>query len=106
MEYFKIKQAVIDQKAELENVFLSEKIIPRENLEIYGKLLDSDQIKVITGPRRAGKSIFCLQLLQGREFAYINFDDENLAGLKVEDLNICSSMRFRTSRDGNFSSTV
>lgn len=88
MDYLRIRQAVIDQKDELENVFLSEKIIPREDLEIYGKLLDSDQIKVITGPRRAGKSIFCLQLLQGREFAYINFDDENLAGLKVEDLNL------------------
>lgn len=88
MEYLRIKQSVIDQKAELENVFFSEKIIPRENLEIYRKLLDSDQIKVITGPRRAGKSIFCLQLLQGRKFAYINFDDENLAGLKTEDLNL------------------
>jgi hypothetical protein len=34
MDYLRIKQAVIDQKDELENVFLSEKIIPRENLEI------------------------------------------------------------------------
>jgi len=32
MDYLKIRQAIIDQKAELENVFLSEKIIPRENL--------------------------------------------------------------------------
>ncbi len=88
MEYLRIKQAIIDQKAELENVFRTEKIIPRENLEIYGKLPGSDQIKVITGPRRAGKSVFCLQLLQGREFAYANFDDENLAGLRKEDLNL------------------
>src|SRR4030066_1098253 len=88
MEYLRIKQAIIDQRAELENVLRAEKIIPRENLELYGKLLVSDQIKVITGPRRAGKSIFCLQLLQGREFAYVNFDDESLAGLKREDLNL------------------
>ncbi|MFQ6070978.1 MAG: ATP-binding protein [Candidatus Aminicenantales bacterium] len=88
MNYLRIRQAVIDQRSELEKVFLSEKIIPRENLKIYGELLDSDQIKVITGPRRAGKSIFCLQLLQGREFAYINFDDENLASLRKEDLNL------------------
>src|SRR4030066_1395125 len=88
MEYLRIKQAIIDQRAELENVLRAEKIIPRENLELYGKLLGSDQIKVITGPRRAGKSVFCLQLLQGREFAYVNFDDENLAGLKKEDLNL------------------
>jgi predicted AAA+ superfamily ATPase len=88
MEYLRIKQAILDQRSELENVYRTEKIIPRENLEDYGKLLASDQIKVITGPRRAGKSVFCLQLLQGREFAYINFDDESLAGLKREDLNL------------------
>ena len=88
MEYSRIKQAIIDQKAELETVYRTEKIISREILEDYGKLLVSNQIKVITGPRRAGKSIFCLQLLHGREFAYINFDDENLAGLKKEDLNL------------------
>jgi len=88
MEYLRIKQAIIDQKAELENVLRAEKIIPRENLELYRKLLGSDQIKVITGPRRAGKSVFCLQLLQGREFAYVNFDDESLAGLKRESLNL------------------
>jgi len=64
MDYLRIRQAVIDQKDELENVFLSEKIIPRENLEIYGKLLDSDQIKVITGPRRAG-SRFCAEKRAG-----------------------------------------
>jgi len=88
MEYLRIKQAIIDQRAELETVLRAEKIIPRENLELYGRLLGSDQIKVITGPRRAGKSVFCLQLLQGREFAYINFDDENLGSLKKEDLNL------------------
>jgi hypothetical protein len=88
MEYLRIKQTIIDQRAELENFARDENLIPRENLKIYGPLLDSTQIKVITGPRRAGKSIFCLQLLQGKQFAYINFDDENLAGLKKEDLNL------------------
>jgi len=88
MEYLRIKQAILDQRSELETIYRTEKIVPRENLEDYGKLLASDQIKVITGPRRAGKSVFCLQLLQGRQFAYINFDDESLAGLKREDLNL------------------
>jgi hypothetical protein len=88
MDYLRIKQAIIDQRAELERVFRTEKLIPRENLKVYGNLLDSGLIKVVTGPRRAGKSIFCLQLLRGREFAYVNFDDENLAGLKREDLNL------------------
>ncbi|MBC7962821.1 MAG: ATP-binding protein, partial [Steroidobacteraceae bacterium] len=30
---------------------------------------------------RAGKSVFALQMLQDRDFAYVNFDDERLLGL-------------------------
>ena len=40
--------------------------------------LETDLIKLITGPRRAGKSVFALQLLQNENFAYLNFDDELL----------------------------
>jgi predicted AAA+ superfamily ATPase len=40
--------------------------------------LASDLIKLITGPRRAGKSVFALQLLGSNDFAYLNFDDELL----------------------------
>ena len=32
------------------------------------KWLDSSLIKVVLGPRRAGKSIFSLMLLRGRQF--------------------------------------
>jgi uncharacterized protein len=41
------------------------------------KWLDSDLIKVVLGPRRAGKSVFSLMLLKDRPFAYFNFDDES-----------------------------
>ncbi len=40
--------------------------------------LESGVIKLITGPRRAGKSVFALQMLAGRNFAYLNFDDSTL----------------------------
>jgi predicted AAA+ superfamily ATPase len=33
---------------------------------------------LITGPRRAGKSVFALQLLMNKNFAYLNFDDDLL----------------------------
>ena len=36
-------------------------------------------IKVIMGPRRAGKSIFAIQMLKCVDFSYVNFDDERLA---------------------------
>ncbi|MBI4583899.1 MAG: ATP-binding protein [Planctomycetes bacterium] len=42
-------------------------------------------IQVITGPRRAGKSTFCLLLLRGQAFAYLNFDDEQLARVENYD---------------------
>lgn len=44
------------------------------------KWLDSDLIKVILGPRRAGKSVFSLMLLKDWPFAYFNFDDEAISG--------------------------
>lgn len=35
-------------------------------------------MKLITGPRRAGKSVFSLLLLRGKRFAYLNIDDDKL----------------------------
>lgn len=87
MDYLALRQIIIDQKEELESIFRKEKIIEREVQNKYSAFLKSKLIKVITGPRRAGKSILCCQLLKNNNFAYINFDDENLAGLRTEDLN-------------------
>src|SRR3989344_6202379 len=48
--------------------------------------LDSDLIKVVIGPRRAGKSFFVIHQLQKLgSFGYVNLDDEQLA--KVENFN-------------------
>lgn len=44
----------------------------------------SDLIKVVLGPRRAGKSVFSLMLLKGKTFAYFNFDDPALVGEKLD----------------------
>lgn len=49
-------------------------------------LLQNPQIKLITGPRRAGKSVFALMMLKGKRFAYLNFDDSKLLSLWNEDL--------------------
>jgi uncharacterized protein len=45
-----------------------------------------DLIKVVLGPRRAGKSFFAMHLVQrlGR-FGYVNFDDERLTDVKDHD---------------------
>ncbi len=72
-----IKNAIIQQKLEKEK-FLSRSYIPREKLGDFKTKLSSGLIKVITGPRRAGKSVFAFLLLKDEDFAYVNFDDEVL----------------------------
>jgi len=79
-----IKDIVLQHKAEKEK-FLSENYIPREKMNLAGKFLDSNMIKVITGTRRAGKSVFCMLLLKDKDFAYLNFDDENFLKIKNYD---------------------
>jgi uncharacterized protein len=40
--------------------------------------LSSPLIKLIYGPRRAGKSVFAIQMLENTRYAYLNFDDDLL----------------------------
>lgn len=70
---------MILQKRELEKR-LNEKYIERE---ARLKEIQRDIIKVIIGPRRAGKSFFAVHEL-GRVggFGYVNFDDEKLVDVK------------------------
>jgi len=49
-------------------------------------LLASPMIKLISGPRRVGKSTFALLLLRNKRFAYLNFDDSLLLDNWEEDL--------------------
>ena len=52
-----IKEIILQQKMERDFIS-SEEYVPREKLSIVQKFLDTDLIKIITRPRRAGKSIF------------------------------------------------
>ena len=42
------------------------------------ELLQNHAIKLITGPRRAGKSTQAILMLRDTNFAYLNFDDSGL----------------------------
>lgn len=64
---------------------LAQKWIEREKLTLTKRFLNKQIIKVIAGPRRAGKSVFAFLLLAGKDFAYLNFDDENLLKVKNYD---------------------
>lgn len=51
--------------------------------------LDSPLAQIVVGVRRSGKSTMCHKILmqQNVSYAYANFDDERLYGLKSEQLN-------------------
>ncbi len=79
-----IKNIILQHKAEKER-FITGSYVPREQLPYALKFLKTSLIKVITGPRRAGKSVFCFLLLKDKNFAYVNFDDEELLKVKNYD---------------------
>ena len=73
-----LKDIVSNQKLQKEQL-LTLSYIGRAKEPFAKKWLDSNLIKVILGPRRAGKSVFSFMLLKDRPFMYFNFDDEVLS---------------------------
>ncbi|MBU4119947.1 MAG: AAA family ATPase, partial [Proteobacteria bacterium] len=78
-----LRDIVLLQKRELESR-LQETYIERK-MSISWDLGD-DLIKIITGPRRAGKSFYGVHLIQQTgSYGYINFDDERLTAMEDYD---------------------
>lgn len=72
-----LKSTLLQQREERDDL-LSRGYIVRLDVSVKAEYLESGLIKLITGPRRSGKSVLALQLLQGQTFAYLNFDDDLL----------------------------
>jgi hypothetical protein len=81
------KSIVKEQREELDRIITQENIIEREALLYAQKYLSYPNVLVITGIRRCGKSIFSYLLEKGKKFAYINFDDERLSSILVDNLD-------------------
>jgi len=73
-------EIIIRQKAVLDNA-LKGNYVPRTVFAKAKEMAKSDLIKVVIGPRRAGKSILSMLLLKGEPFAFLNLDDESLLPL-------------------------
>ena len=69
---------ILYQQLEERNLLLKQAYIDRIDEPVKADYLTTTLIKLITGPRRAGKSVMALQLLQHQDFAYLNFDDDLL----------------------------
>ncbi|MFA4830666.1 MAG: ATP-binding protein [Patescibacteria group bacterium] len=84
----KPKDVVSSQKLQKEQL-LTLSYIDRTKEPFGKKWLDSNLIKVVLGPRRAGKSVYSLMLLKDRPFMYFNFDDEvlsSIGGISTDEL--------------------
>ncbi len=79
-----MKSIVLSQRKERDRL-LEKSYLQRDYQTEAEKFLASPLIKMITGPRRAGKSVLALLLLKGKNFAYLNFDDEQLLSKFNED---------------------
>src|SRR3989344_8692708 len=80
---------IISKQKELKEELLSFDYVERAKGRFAKKWLSSTLIKVVLGPRRAGKSIFSLMLLKDHPFMYFNFDDEvlsNIGGISTDEL--------------------
>jgi hypothetical protein len=77
-----LTQALERQRTERTQT-LARPYVPRAKTEEFENDLASGLITVVTGPRRAGKSLFCLHNFHPAQAAYINLDDEQLN--RIED---------------------
>jgi len=78
-----IKEVITKQNQEKEALSRLE-YVERTKAVQGPEWMSSPLIKVVLGPRRAGKSVFSLMLLRGKPFLYFNFDDPALVGEKLD----------------------
>jgi len=69
---------ILYQQREERDLLIRQAYINRIDETEKAGYLNTTLIKLITGPRRAGKSVMALQLLENENFAYLNFDDDLL----------------------------
>ena len=84
-----MKTIILNQRKERDELMSRPYLIRRSNQDT-DLLLNSSLIKLITGPRRVGKSTQALLMLRDKNFAYLNFDNYSL--LETWDANLVMRM--------------
>ncbi len=84
-----MKTIILNQRKERDELMSRPYLIRRCNQDI-DLLLSNSLIKLITGPRRVGKSTQALLMLRDKNFAYLNFDNYSL--LEAWDANLVMRM--------------
>lgn len=84
-----MKTIILNQRKERDELVSRPYLMRRSNQDT-DLLLNSSLIKLITGPRRVGKSTQALLMLRDKNFAYLNFDNYSL--LEAWDANLVMRM--------------
>ncbi len=94
MDSNSIYQVLVEQREDL-YLAVGADYVYRKEVDMIS--LSSKLAQVVIGVRRSGKSTLCHMALQkaGVEYAYVNFDDDRLATLKVQDLNLVLESLYR-----------
>lgn len=79
-------RTIIGNQRKERDMLLARPYLTRHTSYNIEQLLQSKQIKLITGPRRTGKSTEALLMLKNQNFAYLNFDDGKLLNNWDDDL--------------------
>ena len=98
MNIREIEIVVLDQKEELEKMKTQE-FCHRPQEDLIN--MNSNLAQVVIGGRRSGKSTLCFNALQkaGVSYAYVNFDDEKLASLTLDDMDTVLDVLYRVFGD-------
>ena len=96
-----LKEILLDQQEELAATDVSNLCDRFEEPQLH---INSRLAQVVIGVRRSGKSVLCSKVLSqsGVTFAYVNFDDERLIGLKTNDLNMVLDVLYRIYGDFHY----
>ena len=81
-----VLQVLAEQQEEVEN-YTPKRWVTRKEESLFE--FDSTMAQVVIGVRRSGKSTLCHKALleHAIRYGYVNFDDDRLANMQVDDLN-------------------
>ena len=79
-----LRQIIADQKEAMQRSISSDSIIERDGLELCRVKLKNPNILLVTGMRRAGKSVFAHLVSQNSTCSFLSFDDERLIEFKSQ----------------------
>ena len=79
-----MRAVILNQRRERDEL-LERSYLERKTKFNSDELLANKLIKLVSGPRRVGKSTYALLMLKGKNFAYLNFDDDQLLAMWDEE---------------------